>query len=234
MDALTPEEKVNLGTFSQPDAVEKLYNKEGLTALENRIVDAYFGGSGRVLDIGCGTGRTTLPLVLRGLDATGIDVSSEMIEFAKKKHPAIDYRVMNACHLDFDDETFEYAFFSFNGLDCIYPKTKRLLCLCEVHRVLKKDGIFAFTSHNALCLPFNRILLGIIKLNLFNQRLFTSYRLELSPTGPLLLYYGIPFVEKKNLEKCGFDVLAVTGERPNRVLRMFFDITLFYIVKKMH
>jgi ubiquinone/menaquinone biosynthesis C-methylase UbiE len=234
MDALTPEEKLNLGTFSQQDAVENLYNKEGLTESENRVISAYFGTSGSVLDIGCGTGRTTVPLSLRGFDTIGIDVSPEMIEFAKKKHPAIDYRVMNACRLDFDDETFEYAFFSFNGLDCIYPKAKRLLCLNEVHRVLKKDGIFAFTSHNALCLPINRILLGIVKLNLFNLRLFTSYRLELSPTGPLLLYYGIPFAEKKNLEKSGFDILAVTGERPNRMLQMFFDITLFYVVKKGH
>ncbi|MEJ2869429.1 class I SAM-dependent methyltransferase [Actinomycetospora sp. OC33-EN08] len=42
------------------------------------------GGGGRVLDVGCGTGATTLALARRG-EATGVDVSVPMIELARRR-----------------------------------------------------------------------------------------------------------------------------------------------------
>jgi Methylase involved in ubiquinone/menaquinone biosynthesis len=232
MNALTPEEHLNLNTFSGPNSVEKLYNKEGFTELEIKIVEKYLGKTGAILDIGCGTGRTTIPLYKQGMKVIGIDLSKEMIGFAKKKYPEIDYRIMDACDLKFENESFDYALFSFNGLDCIYPKSKRLLSLREINRVLKKNGVFIFSSHNACSVPTNRILLGLLKINLLNLRLFTNYRLELSPTGPLLLYHGIPVLEKRTLRKTGFTVLDVVGKHGTTFFQRILDFSLYYIVKK--
>jgi SAM-dependent methyltransferase len=39
----------------------------------------------RILDIGCGTGRHTLALSRRGYDATGLDLSEELLEQARAK-----------------------------------------------------------------------------------------------------------------------------------------------------
>jgi len=225
---LTHEERVNLNTFSDQESVEKLYNKEGFAGLENTIIEKHFGTTGAVLDIGCGTGRTTAPLLKRGMKVTGIDLSKEMIDFAGKKHPEIDYRVMNACDLKFENESFDYAFFSFNGIDYIYPKSKRLLCLREINRVLKKNGIFIFSSHNACSVPTNRILLGLLKINFLNRKLFTSYRLELSPTGPLFSYHGIPAFEKTTLRKTGFTVLEIVGRHGTAFFQTVLDYSLYY------
>ncbi len=41
--------------------------------------------SGPVLEIGCGTGRVTIPLAAAGIDITGLDVSASMLEEAKRK-----------------------------------------------------------------------------------------------------------------------------------------------------
>jgi 2-polyprenyl-3-methyl-5-hydroxy-6-metoxy-1,4-benzoquinol methylase len=41
--------------------------------------------SGPVLEIGCGTGRVTIPLAAAGVDITGLDVSASMLEEAKRK-----------------------------------------------------------------------------------------------------------------------------------------------------
>jgi SAM-dependent methyltransferase len=45
---------------------------------------------GPVLDLGCGTGRITLPLAHEGLDVTGLDLSPEMVARAKTKDPNHD------------------------------------------------------------------------------------------------------------------------------------------------
>lgn len=39
----------------------------------------------RVLDLGCGTGNVALRLAARGLDVIGVDLSPEMLEFARQK-----------------------------------------------------------------------------------------------------------------------------------------------------
>src|SRR3954466_9469538 len=39
----------------------------------------------RVLDVACGTGKSFLPLMLRGYDVTACDVSPEMVQRARQK-----------------------------------------------------------------------------------------------------------------------------------------------------
>jgi ubiquinone/menaquinone biosynthesis C-methylase UbiE len=52
--------------------------------LEARAVDAGLAGS-RLLDIACGTGNSLLPMLERGYDATGVDVSDAMLAEAERK-----------------------------------------------------------------------------------------------------------------------------------------------------
>ena len=44
---------------------------------------------GPVLDLGCGTGRMTIPLAKNGIDITGLDIVTAMIERAKQKAGAL-------------------------------------------------------------------------------------------------------------------------------------------------
>ncbi len=233
MDKLTPQEKINLETFSNIYAVKETYNKEGFQGPEGYIVEKYFRKKGKILDLGCGTGRTTMPFKQRGFEVTGIDLSKEMIDFARKKHEGIDFRVMDACDLDFKDASFDYIFFSFNGIDYIHPYKKRIKCINEARRVLKKGGLFVFSSHNALCVPKNRELMKVFIRNLINLKLFTKYRMEVSPSGVICTYHGIPFIEKNNLEKMGFRVLEAVGRKYNKGFSMiFFEISPYYVAKK--
>jgi ubiquinone/menaquinone biosynthesis C-methylase UbiE len=234
MRSLTVEEKVNLETFSNSHAVERLYNREGFTELESYLVAKYMEAGGRLLDIGCGTGRTTRPFAEREFDVIGIDLSKDMITFAKNKHRAIDFRVMDACCLEFDEGSFDHVFFSFNGMDYIHPYPNRNKCLTEMRRVLRRGGTLAYSSHNALCLPKNRELMCLFAKNLLNLSLFTGYRIEDSPTGVLHTYYGIPFVEKGRLEKAGFDVLEIRGKtHRDDLLMMLWELSPYYVARKL-
>ena len=101
-----------------------------------------------VLDVGCGSGRTTAILKNLSNGYVGIDYSLDMIESCRKRFKGVrflhgDVREMN----EFKDEEFDYIIFSFNGLDSINHED-RLKGLREIYRVLKQDCLFVFSSHN--------------------------------------------------------------------------------------
>lgn len=59
-----------------------------LTNLERLALNARLVGK-RVLDIACGTGKSFEPLLRRGYEITGVDVSAGMLEHAAAKHPEV-------------------------------------------------------------------------------------------------------------------------------------------------
>jgi len=69
----------------------------------------------RVLDLGCGTGRFTIPMATKlGFRVTGADSSKEMLDKAKAKDTAglVKWDVEDAQHLTYPDESFEVVFMS--------------------------------------------------------------------------------------------------------------------------
>lgn len=102
----------------------------------------------RVLDIGCGAGRTTA--LLRHLAAryVGMDVSEETLRACKRRFPQESLIRCDARDLGpFRDGAFDFALFAMNGLDYLSHEG-RLKALGEARRVLAAGGLFAFSSHN--------------------------------------------------------------------------------------
>jgi ubiquinone/menaquinone biosynthesis C-methylase UbiE len=101
-----------------------------------------------ILDIGCGSGRTTAILKNLSSGYIGIDYSMTMIESCRERFKDVSFARGDVREMsEFRDDEFDFIMFSFNGLDSINHKD-RLQGLREIHRVLKLDGLFAFSSHN--------------------------------------------------------------------------------------
>lgn len=125
----------------------------GLWESEKYVFGQYLQKSDKILDLGCGTGRTTFPLYTMGYeDIIGLDLTPEMIEIAKELNGhfgvEIPFEVADARALKFGEELFDVVIFSFNGLMSIPNIAEREKALQEIARVLKSGGLFIFTTHD--------------------------------------------------------------------------------------
>jgi ubiquinone/menaquinone biosynthesis C-methylase UbiE len=66
---------------------------------------------GRVLDFGCGTGRMTIDLAQYSDHVVGVDISSEMVERARRIHrdPRVEFVTYDGQTLPFPDGSFDTA-----------------------------------------------------------------------------------------------------------------------------
>lgn len=92
------------------------------------------GRFGYGLDIGCGTGSSTIPLSLFCDRVVGIDPSREMLSKATS-HPQIAYTPFNGQDLEFDDQLFDLVTFAGS---LVYAKSQRILD--ETIRVTKPSA----------------------------------------------------------------------------------------------
>jgi len=130
------------------------FTKEvGLWESEKYVFKKHLVLTDKILDLGCGTGRTTFPLYKLGFNnIIGVDLTPEMIYEAEKLNAFyklnIDFRIGDATQLEFEDSSFDSLIFSFNGLMSIPNQKTRDKALTEIKRVIKKGGIFIFTTHD--------------------------------------------------------------------------------------
>ncbi|RCX23786.1 trans-aconitate methyltransferase [Fontibacillus phaseoli] len=63
----------------------------------------------RILDVGCGNGDLTAAIAAAGAIPTGIDLSEEMVNRARLKHPELNFLVEDVCHYK-SEEHFDAVF----------------------------------------------------------------------------------------------------------------------------
>lgn len=97
-------------------------------------------GSRRILDIACGTGKSTEPLMREGVEVSGVDIDPQMIEEAKKqaslKSLDIRYAVAEAEKLPFED-----AYFDAITVGTAFHWFVNERAMREIQRVLKGGGL---------------------------------------------------------------------------------------------
>jgi SAM-dependent methyltransferase len=99
----------------------------------------------RVLDLCCGPGRHTVPLALKGLDVTAVDLSPFLLgraqEHAQKAKVTVEF-VLEDMRTFVRPNTFDVAFNLFTSFGYFDERDDDRAVLANVHQSLRPGGVF--------------------------------------------------------------------------------------------
>ena len=98
---------------------------------------------GPVLDLGCGTGRITIPLAQRGIDITGVDLLPRMLARARTKAGDLPIRWVQADARTLDLDTQFGVIFESGALPHMLTLDDQEAMLARVREHLLPSGAFA-------------------------------------------------------------------------------------------
>ncbi len=172
--------------YEKAEVVEKYKNFKGLRSEEIKIVEKYFNKNQKILDVGCGAGRTTIDLHNRGYNVIGVDLSSAFMKVAKEIKPEAKWAQIDATKMGVKERAFDVTMFSYNGLGGIVPYAARMEAVREMVRVTKPGGLVLFSSRPMLHKIFSRFqkksFFSALKSNL------SDVKVNLTRNFPLCLY----------------------------------------------
>ena len=122
-------------------------------AIDSAFVARHLTPPGRVLDLGCGVGRSLIPLAQRGFEAVGVDLSEAMLNEARTNAEQVGVRLhlvrANIVELDaLQSASFDYCLCMFGTLGMISGAANRQRVLAHVHRLVRAGGLFLVHVHN--------------------------------------------------------------------------------------
>ncbi|QGJ71036.1 Demethylrebeccamycin-D-glucose O-methyltransferase [Planctomycetales bacterium 10988] len=132
---------------------DNFFSYNELFHLDQKVLLEQFQTPGRLIDLGCGTGRLLLPFAQRYFETVAVDLSLEMLEVVAEKADALGIPVTrvqaNLVELDdFRSGIADYVLCMFSTLGMIQSHEARRKVVRHAFRMLKPGGQFALHVHN--------------------------------------------------------------------------------------
>ncbi len=139
--------------FHDPDLARNYdagLSESSLPNVDVRFVEEHCPRPGRLLDLGCGTGRLMAAFARRGYGVVGVDLSEEMLAVARAKvGESIPLLRANITELNgLREQTFDYAACLFSTLGMVTGAANRRQAVAHAFRLLRPSGCFVLHVHN--------------------------------------------------------------------------------------
>lgn len=106
---------------------------------------------GKWLELMCGTGRVSIPLLKKGIELTCVDYSEEMLKVLEQKTIDLSNKpkiiCQDVCALNLG-EKYELICIPFNSFSEITDREKQKMALVRIFNHLSDDGLFICTLYN--------------------------------------------------------------------------------------
>jgi SAM-dependent methyltransferase len=124
-----------------------------LFQIDQQFVERHCSSVGRLIDLGCGTGRLLVSMAQRGHWSLGVDLSAPMLAAAaeKARQAGVSVALLQANLTQLDglaDETFDCAACLFSTLGMVLVQAARELVVRHAFRLLRPGGRFVVHVHN--------------------------------------------------------------------------------------
>jgi 2-polyprenyl-3-methyl-5-hydroxy-6-metoxy-1,4-benzoquinol methylase len=118
-----------------------------LAGYDVEFCKTHFTTPGKVIDLGCGTGRLAKHFSTNGFSYTGVDLSEEMLAVAQQQPGTYLQRNL------VDDSPvpgapYDYAACLFSTLGMVRGVTERRQVLRNIHALLRPGGLLVLHAHN--------------------------------------------------------------------------------------
>jgi len=152
-DPITPGIRAYIDSRRIADDYDRYFHYNELFRFDTQVLDRWMREPGRLLDLGCGTGRHLVHFAARGFEVTGVDLSEHMLAVARRKLAAErcsatlvqgDITQLGGLGLG----RFDYAICMFSTLGMIYGAGNRLAFLRSIREHLDAGGLLASHVHN--------------------------------------------------------------------------------------
>ncbi|MES2404384.1 MAG: methyltransferase domain-containing protein [Pseudomonadota bacterium] len=227
---------INAQVYHRP-GIERQYRNPALMLAEAiallRHQPAFAGKD--ILDIGVGTGRTSVYLAPLARRYLATDYSPVMVRHMRRTMPDIEVLQADMCHMpELANAGFDFVLAS----NCVFDASghrERLETLREIHRVLRPGGLLVFSTHNRNWVhalrgprlghsrnPVTQALLALHwmrsvahRRRLRNLQTFADEYAILNDSAHdfAMMHYNIdPDRQRQQLETQGFDTLEVLDQ----------------------
>ena len=141
---LTPEEKITLETYNT--TAKQWSEKHATVDFWEQEMEIFrkLLPSGKILEIGSGGGRDARELIALGYAYVGTDISTGLIEMAKKANSHVTFLAQSVYDLDFPEGT-QFDGFWASAVLLHIPKTKINEALQQIRKFMR-DGAVGFIS----------------------------------------------------------------------------------------
>jgi ubiquinone/menaquinone biosynthesis C-methylase UbiE len=136
----TPEQFYKeLGTKGLVARKEEIHTKKELVYLKKLLSKKQ-----RILDLACGYGRFTIPLVKQGYNVEGIDISPNLLKEARKRakeeNLKIKFKFGDMRKLPYKEKSFDTIICMWSAFIELHKKQDQIKALKEMLRILDEDG----------------------------------------------------------------------------------------------
>ena len=124
-----------------------------LLNMDLAFAERQFGEPGRLIDLGCGTGRALCFFARRGYWVLGVDLSAEMLKISADRAAGagVEVQLLQANLVELDclaECSFDYAVCLFSTLGMVTGADERRRVLKHAQRLLRAGGKLVLHVHN--------------------------------------------------------------------------------------
>lgn len=175
--------------YNRPELYQSAFKKVLAALQDNQL------SSGKLLELGCGSGDLSLLLADRGYEVCGIDISPTAVSWAREKgerrYPKVNFRLGDVLNLPYEHGYFDVVIDAL-CLHCIIGED-RLIFFENVRAVLKQHGLFVVMTKcgdpRDEAYPFDSV---------------TRCKIE---DGRPTRYWGLPGSLRREIEGAGFKIV---------------------------